>query len=253
MSWIAAGVASAAITVKGIQAYKANKDKKKAEKEQAELLKNRPQYEIPSQYGENIRQATGVQSMYEPLTKTNALPGQAYMQNRIDANAANSVTQGISAGVTNPSQLTQLLAGANKTQQDAQIDLSLAGIENRNRNMGAFAQATEGVKNANLDLAGQEQFKWNQNVFSPYASAIGRTTQQIKDFTQRTRERTDSAIETGVATGSMVGSGVAGAKGGGSIGMSKEDRTQARFDRKVNRQNKRRGNWNENDITANDF
>lgn len=243
MTWVAAGVASAAVTIKGVQAYKASRDKKKAAKEQKELLKNRPQYEIPGQYQENVNQAKGVQAMYEPLTKTNQLPGQAYMQNRVDNNSANILAKAGMEGITSPSQYAQLLAATTQSQNDATTDLGIAGAQNRQANMGNFANATGTLMNANSDLANQEQFKWGQNTFSPYASLVDATTKRVRDYTQRQREREDSAIESGVSVGSMAGGGVSGM---GGNGRTAEEKQQARFDKRVDRQNRRNPGWYEN-------
>lgn len=170
---------------------KRNKAQKAAQDKLTEALNNRPVYKRQAEWDENVKQAKGVQSMYEPLTKTNTLPGQAYMQNRIDANSANTVSQGVATGVTSPSQLVQLLAGANKTQQDAQVDLSIAGAQNRQANMGNYANATNTVMGANKDLAREKDVEWETNVQQPWITQTDMARDTFSDAIGRNRKKSD--------------------------------------------------------------
>lgn len=170
---------------------KRNKAQKAAQDKLTEALNNRPVYKRQAEWDENVKQAKGVQSMYEPLTKTNTLPGQAYMQNRIDANSANTVSQGVATGVTSPSQLVQLLAGANKTQQDAQVDLSIAGAQNRQANMGNYANATNTVMGANKDLAREKDVEWDTNVQQPWITQTDMARDTFSDAIGRNRKKSD--------------------------------------------------------------
>lgn len=170
---------------------KRNKAQQSAQDKLTEALNNRPVYKRQAEWDENVKQAKGVQSMYEPLTKTNTLPGQAYMQNRIDANSANTVSQGVATGVTSPSQLVQLLAGANKTQQDAQVDLSIAGAQNRQANMGNYANATNTVMGANKDLAREKDVEWDTNVQQPWLNQVGMAKDTFNDAIGRNRKKSD--------------------------------------------------------------
>ena len=170
---------------------KRNKAQQSAQDKLSEALNNRPVYKRQAEWDENVKQAKGVQSMFEPLTKTNTLPGQAYMQNRIDANAANTVAQGVATGVTSPSQLVQLLAGANKTQQDAQVDLSIAGAQNRQANMGNYASATNTVMGANKDLAREKDVEWDTNVQQPWITQTDMARDTFNDAIGRNRKKSD--------------------------------------------------------------
>lgn len=199
----------------GITQNKRNKAQKEAQAKLDEALKNRPVYKRQAEWDENVKQAKGVQAMYEPLTKTNTLPGQAYMQNRIDANAANTVTQGVATGVSNPSQLVQLLSSANKTQQDAQVDLSIAGAENRQANMGNYANATQSVIKSNADLAREKDVEWDTNVQQPWLTQVGMGKDTFNDSVSRNREKSDQ--ETAFALQSLT-SAISGLKGMGKGG-----------------------------------
>jgi hypothetical protein len=192
---------------KGIQAFKAHQDRQNAEAEQNRLIRKRPKYDIPEEYQQNVDQKRAVQGIYGNLAKKNNLPGQAYMQSRIDAGAANTVAQAQRDGVDSPSQLASVIAGAQQQQREGATDLAIAGAQNRQDNIGNFAKATDDVAQANLDLAGQKQFKWGQNTFSPYASMIAKTTQQMKAQQQRQWESEDDTINSGVALGSFAGTG----------------------------------------------
>lgn len=196
----------------GIGQNRRNKAQKEAQAKLDEALKNRPVYKRQAEWDENVKQAKGVQAMYEPLTKTNTLPGQAYMQNRIDANAANTVTQGVATGVSNPSQLVQLLSSANKTQQDAQVDLSIAGAENRQANIGNYANATQSVIKSNADLAREKDVEWDTNTQQPWLASVGMAKDTFNDSVSRNREKSDQ--ETAFALQSLT-SAIGGLKGMG--------------------------------------
>lgn len=204
---------------------KRNKAQKSAQDKLTEALNNRPVYKRQAEWDENVKQAKGVQSMYEPLTKTNTLPGQAYMQNRIDANSANTVSQGVATGVTSPSQLVQLLAGANKTQQDAQVDLSIAGAQNRQANMGNYANATNTVMGANKDLAREKDVEWDTNVQQPWLNQVGMAKDTFNDAIGRNRKKSDQ--ESAAAMNSLnyqrdfITSMIPMIAGGGAGGMAK--------------------------------
>lgn len=204
---------------------KRNKAQKAAQDKLTEALNNRPVYKRQAEWDENVKQAKGVQSMYEPLTKTNTLPGQAYMQNRIDANSANTVSQGVATGVTSPSQLVQLLAGANKTQQDAQVDLSIAGAQNRQANMGNYANATNTVMGANKDLAREKDVEWDTNVQQPWLNQVGMAKDTFNDAIGRNRKKSDQ--ESAAAMNSLnyqrdfITSMIPMIAGGGAGGMAK--------------------------------
>jgi len=204
---------------------KRNKAQQSAQDKLTEALNNRPVYKRQAEWDENVKQAKGVQSMYEPLTKTNTLPGQAYMQNRIDANSANTVSQGVATGVTSPSQLVQLLAGANKTQQDAQVDLSIAGAQNRQANMGNYANATNTVMGANKDLARGKDVEWDTNVQQPWLNQVGMAKDTFNDAIGRNRKKSDQ--ESAAAMNSLnyqrdfITSMIPMIAGGGAGGMAK--------------------------------
>jgi hypothetical protein len=207
MTWVAAGVASAAVTVKAYQAYKADRNAKNAKKEQDKLRENRPQYTIPEEYQKNIDLQTGIVKGYEPYTKTSQLAGQSYMQNRIDANTANQTALASQQGVSSPSGMAALYGSAMNAQNEATTDMNIKGAENRKDYQQLYANETGNLQKANADMADQKALEWNQNTFSPYASLINEKTNMIRDYTQRSRERADSAIESGTSVGSMAGSG----------------------------------------------
>jgi hypothetical protein len=202
-AWVAVGVAAAGTIYKGVQSYSAGKKRKQAEQEQADLIANRPQYEIPEQYEKNAELAQGIVKGYEPYTKTSQLAGQSYMQNRIDNNSANAVAGAARDSVSSPSQLTSLLSAALDSQNKSASEMAVQGAKQREGYQDRYAQATGALMDANTAQAQQDQYKWNQNEFSPYASKVDATTQRIRDYTQRGREREDNAVESGVFTGSM--------------------------------------------------
>lgn len=205
------------------QSYKAGQEEKKYKREYDKLLSERPKYKIQEEYGQNISDAKGIRAMFEPLTKTNTLPGQAYMQNRIDANAANTVAQGMSTGITSPSQLTQLLSMANKGQQGAQVDLSLAGAQARQANMANFANSNQAVAATNTAMAEEKDKEWNQNTWLPYDQKLNLTGNQWMDAMGRKRAKFDKGVDTYTAglqsSGDSLMSMGGGAAGGGAKGV----------------------------------
>lgn len=236
MSWVAAGVVGGGMIIKGVQAYSANRKAEKAQKEQDELMRNRPLYEIPSQYGENQKLSKSIMDMYEPGTKSSILAGQGYMQNQVDANSANTLATAQRNGVSSPSQYSSILSSALQSQNDAQTKMGIEGANKRMEYQDRYSDANKGLQDANTAMADQEQMKWEQNTFSPFASKLNATREKIKYNQQRTQERTDSAIESGVNAGTIVASSKIARDGSGA-----ESRRQRRFDRKVDRQNAKLG------------
>lgn len=170
---------------------KRNKAQKAAQDRLTETLNNRPEYKRQAEFDENVRQAKGVQAMYEPLTKTNLLPGQAYMQNRVDNNAANAIAKAGMEGLTSPSQYAQLLAATTQSQNDATTDMAIAGAQNRQNNMASYANATQNVIGANTTLAREKDVEWDTNIKQPWLAATNMARDTYNDAIGRNRKKSD--------------------------------------------------------------
>lgn len=170
---------------------KRNKAQKAAQDRLTETLNNRPKYQRQAEFDENVKQAKGVQAIYDPLTKTNQLPGQAYMQNRVDNNASNALAKAGMEGLTSPSQYAQLLAATTQSQNDATTNLGIAGAQNRQDNIANYANATQNVQNANTALAREKDVEWDTNVQQPWLASTNMARDTFNDAVGRNRQKSD--------------------------------------------------------------
>lgn len=170
---------------------KRNKAQQSAQDKLTETLNNRPKYQRQAEFDENVKQAKGVQAIYDPLTKTNQLPGQAYMQNRVDNNASNALAKAGMEGLTSPSQYAQLLAATTQSQNDATTNLGIAGAQNRQDNIANYANATQNVQNANTALAREKDVEWDTNVQQPWLASTNMARDTFNDAVGRNRQKSD--------------------------------------------------------------
>jgi len=190
------------------QSIKGRKDEKKAQAEMDKLKANRPQYEIPKEYEQNIELQKGIVKGYEPYTKTSQLAGQSYMQNRIDANTANQTAIASQQGVSSPSGMAALYGSAMNAQNEATTDMNIKGAENRQQYQQLYANETGNLQKANADLASQKTTQWNQNTYEPYATNVEELRRRTRDGAERKRGFGEKAFDTVgsgmIATASMI-------------------------------------------------
>lgn len=190
-------------------AHKANKAAKEEQRYYDDVLRldsSRPGYNgaalaaqsVNPLYDKNINLAKS----YEPLSKVNNLPGQAYMENRINNNAANAVAQGGMAGFSSPSQYVQLLAAATGNQRQAHTDLSIAGAQNRMANQDKYVSSLTG---ANVAKAEEQDKAWNQNIWEPYAEQKNRAYGKWIDAGNRKNQWRAQQQQAGAQTAQDAG------------------------------------------------
>ena len=146
-TWVAAVSASVALTASGVQYIVAKKNAKDAEK-------NRPKYDIPKGYGDNLAIAKHLEAAGLPDSVYNA------WKEGIDRNLAytnqnasdlKSGTIGLAGGVNQANQANAQLQSA-----DAQAKL----------------QGTQMVLGANKDMADQTAIAYQLNTLNPYYEGI---------------------------------------------------------------------------------
>lgn len=203
----------------GITQNKRNKAQKAAQDRLTEALNNRPKYVHQAELDENVKQAKGVQAIYEPLTKTNLLPGQAYMQNRVDSNASNAIAKAGMEGLTSPSQYAQLLAATTQSQNDATTNLGIAGAQNRQANIANYFDATRNVADNNTALANAKDIEFDTNIQQPWLSSVNMARDTFNDSVSRNRTKSDQLEAMGLQGLSQVAGGIG--KGGKGAGKGK--------------------------------
>jgi hypothetical protein len=168
---------------------KAQKDEYAAHDRLLALDAERPQYNAESLSSQSVNplydQNINLAKSYEPLSKVNLLPGQSYMQNRVDNNSANAIAKAGMEGITSPSQYAQLLASTTESQNNATTDMAIQGTQNRMINQDKFVSAMTG---ANTAKAEEQDKAWNQNIWEPYNEKKQREYMQwieAKDLKQK--------------------------------------------------------------------
>jgi len=186
MTWVAAGVASAAATAAGVKYIKGRRDAKKD-------AKNRPVYEIPDEIKQNLSQA-----QLDALTGLPEEQYQRYVQNIQQGSA--SALQNLSsrkAGIAG-------VAGVNQQQNEAMGNLLTADVQERERKKALLS-------GARLDMADYKQQQFQLNKLNPYYEKIAQ------------RQKNDQELFQGISNSMGVfmggqGGGMMGGKGGQSGG-----------------------------------
>lgn len=184
------------------KARKADEEERSYLKEIQSLDKQRPGYwgalaskEIVNPlYDSNI-------NMYAQGAKSNLLPGQAYMQSRIDNNSSNALSSAARSGVTG-SQLTSVLSGALAGNRQATTDLSIDGAQYRQDQQNHLADA-------NMEKAGvqadQYDKEFNQNVWQPYVTLQNRANMLWTDAANRKNQWKAQQQQSGAQAAQDVG------------------------------------------------
>ena len=94
------------------------------------------------------------------LASSNRLPGQTGIEQKLDAGLAGTTAGAMRAG-TDSGSILQAIVGANARRNDSQVDLGIAGAENRFRN-------EQGVTNQLGRLAEEEKRVFDINVMQPF-------------------------------------------------------------------------------------
>jgi len=151
-SWVAAGVASAGLTLAAVKWVSGNSKEKKAKRERAKL-KN-PFYDIQNEYYQNVNSANQMAQGGLPAATKD------YYTNKSQ--------QGLSAGITainanggNPSDISKIL----QTYDDGIGKISSVDAETHLNNIKYYM----GV---NKDLAGQKTIQWGLNVKQPHDNTL---------------------------------------------------------------------------------
>ncbi|MFI0435897.1 MAG: hypothetical protein ACH350_09285 [Parachlamydiaceae bacterium] len=185
--------------VQAVSAIKSGNEARKAanaaQEERDRLLANRPQYAIPDEYGQNQKLSKSIMDTYEPGTKSSILTGQGYMQNQVDANSANANANAMRSGVSSPSQYSSILTSSLQAQNDAQTKMGIAGAQQRLDYQDKYADASDSSKKSNLDMADQKEFQWDQNVFSPYQTAVQLQRDKLRDETEQRRYYNEKQLQ----------------------------------------------------------
>jgi len=131
----------------GIYKYmKGVKQKKEAKK----INDTRPAYLIPKEAGENV-------AMYQNLSNSDRMPGQAAMENRINTGMANDASAIRETGGSATNQLAAITA-VNQNRSNSINDLEIAGSQQRMNAMDKLAAAKDNMANYR-----DQSFDYNEN------------------------------------------------------------------------------------------
>lgn len=178
MSWVAAGIASGAATMAGVQYLKGKRD-------QAKDAKKRPEYEIPQEVAQNLTQA-----QMDALQGLPAAQAQQFIQN-IQRGSAFGMSQlgSRKAGLAG-------LAALNQQQQDAYGNLLSIDAQ-------AAQQNKANLMNQRQVMADYRDQAFQLNKINPYYENIAR------------REARTAALFQNLNNAATMGMGNIGGGGGG--------------------------------------
>lgn len=149
MTWVAAGIASAAVTMAGIQYVKGKRDQKKDEK-------NRPNYQIPTEVGQNLTDAQRMALQGLPEEQK-----QEYI-----SNLQRSQAYSLSELGTRKSGIAGL-AALNQNTNDSYAKLLSMDAQAKIQNQGALMGERQNVAN-------YKDQQWQTNTLNPYYENIAR-------------------------------------------------------------------------------
>lgn len=194
MSWVAAGVASAGLTLAAVKWVGGNRKEKKAKKAR-EALKN-PFYNIQDEYYQNVNSANQMAQGGLPAASKD------YYTNKSQ--------QGLSAGITainanggNPNDIAKIFQG----YDDGIGKVATVDAETHLNNIKYYQQV-------NKDLAGQKNIQWGLNVKQPHDNTLRELS-----AAQKAGEATkNEAYGDALSSLSSFGTSMAGGSGFGSGG-----------------------------------
>lgn len=198
MSWVAAGVASAGLTLSAVKWISGNSKEKKAKKAR-EALKS-PFYDIQDEYYQNKNTAAQLAGGGLPDATKDYYTTQS-------EKGLSAGIQGILQGGGNPNDISKLY----QTYDDSLSKISAADAEAHLNNIKYYM----GV---NKDLAGQKTIQWALNKKQPYENLVRELTAAQKAGEATKWEAANDAMSaiSSFATSYSGGGGFGGGKGGGS-------------------------------------
>lgn len=182
---IASGVAS------GVQGVMSLVQGGKLKDEANKIDTTRPIYRYSSGIDENVANARQAYS-------SGQMAGQNEMQNQIQANQSNNVSQLLNSGL-DPSQLTAMALGSNQNTNTALNSMGMQKANFINQSRGALGQA----------LGQQAQYKDQQfgyNVDEPYRERVARKNALLQKGNEASNTGMDKLISGGVGAGIGVAS-----------------------------------------------
>ncbi|MES2395815.1 MAG: hypothetical protein V4549_07420 [Bacteroidota bacterium] len=204
MTWVAAGIASGAATMAGVQYVKGKRDQKKAEK-------NRPKYEIPEEAYQNLNQAQ--QSALQGLPEAQK---QQYLNNLQQSSAyALQQTTSRRGGLTG-------VAAINQQQNQGLQNLAASDAQARMNNQ----QQLYNFRNQMADYKGQA---YQVNKLNPYYEGIAQ------------KQARDAALFQNL--NNAAGMGMSG-MGGGGKSQQQQMPTQNQYIDNSKYNNMGQGNYN---------
>lgn len=166
--------------------------KKKKRDEAEALAKNRPQYQIPKEVFQN-------QAMYEAMSKSSRVPGQAYIENQIGQNQATALNAAQRSAGSSADALAAL-GGIQANTNNQQNQLAQMGLEYQAANKDKLAQA-------NLEMADYRQQEFDYNKNQPWQINFAKS-QKLND---QSIQDNQNMVADAQALG-MVGSSLANSK-----------------------------------------
>lgn len=199
MSWVAAGVASAGLTLAAVKWVSGNSKEKKAKRELANL--KAPFYEIQDEYYQNKNKAAELAQAGLPAATKDFY--------------ANQSEKGLTAGIKaitgsggNPNDVSKIF----QTYEDSTAKISAIDAETHINNIKYYM----GV---NKDLAGQKTIQWAINKQQPYLNTLKQLNAAMKAGEATKNEAYSDAMSSISSFGtSMAGSG--GFSGKGTTGTT---------------------------------
>ena len=196
MSWVAASVASAGLTVAGIKWVSGNRKEKKAKKER-EALKA-PFYEIQNEYYQNLNSANAMaQSGLPAATKD-------YYTNQSERGLSAGVEGILGSGGT-PNDVSKLF----QTYNDGLGKISSVDAETHLNNIKYYM-------NVNKDLAGQKTISWAINKQQPYLNTLKELSAAQKAGEATKNEAYGDAMSSLTSFGTSMAGGGGFGKGTGT-------------------------------------
>lgn len=203
MSWLAAGVASAGVTLAAVKWVSGNSKEKKAKKARAAL--KAPFYDVQNEYYQNANSAASMAQGGLPTASKDFY--------------TNKSQQGLSSGITainanggNPNDIAKIFQG----YDDGIGKIATVDAETHLNNIKYYHQV-------NKDLAGQKTIQWAINKQQPYLNTLKELSAAQKAGEATKNEAYGDALSavssfgTSMAGGKGFGGGGGGKTSGGSI------------------------------------
>lgn len=192
MSWVAAGVASAGLTLSAVKWVSGNNKEKKAKRERANI--KAPFYDIQNEYYQNVNQANQLAQGGLPAATKD------YYTEKSQQGLTAGI-KGVLSGGGNPNDISTLL----KTYDDGIAKIGAIDAETHINNIKYY-------RDVNKDLAGQKTIQWSINKQQPYLSTLKELS-----AAQKAGEATKwEAANDAMSSISSFGTSMAGGKGFGN-------------------------------------